>query len=118
MKLISTEYLQEYSKQLNVDWPEVLGALNPKSKFSAEYFEYYIISSSLYSSKIKGNTLVVNSFFRNRAKKKHPKNKEVEEIENLMMAYKFASENKLNKSNLPLAIIIKLCTGRDVCLFC
>jgi Fic family protein len=99
LKLISTEFLQEYSNKVNVDWFEVFNMLKAKSQFSLEDFEYYIISSSLYSSKIEGNTLDANSFFRNRGKKTSPKKKEVQEIETLMEAYKFASENKLNRTN-------------------
>jgi hypothetical protein len=99
LKIISTDYLQEYSKKVNVDWFEIFNKLKAKKQFTYEDFEYYIISSSLYSSKIEGNTLDANSFFRNRGKKTSPKKKEVQEIESLMEAYKFASENKLNRTN-------------------
>ncbi|MFN4147791.1 MAG: Fic family protein [Runella sp.] len=64
-----------------------------------EDFEYYLIASSLYSSKIEGNTLDANSFFRNRGNKNFPKKREVQEIEDLVKAYKFASENNLNHTN-------------------
>jgi len=99
LKLISTEYLEEYSNKVGVDLFEIFNKLEIKNQFSLEDFEYYIISSSLYSSKIEGNTLDANSFFRSRGKKTSPKKKEVEEIETLMEAYKFASENKLNRTN-------------------
>jgi Fic family protein len=99
LKLLSTAYLQEYSEKVKIDWFEVFNKFKTKSQFTLEDFEYYIISSSLYSSKIEGNTLDVNSFFRNREKKTSPKTKEVQEIETLMNAYKFASENTLNRTN-------------------
>jgi len=99
LKLISPAYLEEYSLKVDMDWSEVANTLLAKTQFSIEDFEYYIISSSLYSSKIEGNTLDANSFFRNRGKKSSPKSKEVKEIECLMEAYKFASENKLNQTN-------------------
>ncbi|NUM30907.1 MAG: Fic family protein [Bacteroidetes bacterium] len=73
--------------------------LRSNSSFTTEDFEYYIIASSLYSSKIEGNTLDANSFFRNRRNKSFPKKKEVQEIEDLVKAYKFASENNFNKTN-------------------
>ena len=63
LKLISAEYLQEYSNKVKVDWFEVFNKFKAKAQFSIEDFEYCIISSSLYSSKIEGNTLDVNSFF-------------------------------------------------------
>ena len=99
LKLISPAYLDEYSSKVDMDWSEVANTLQAKTQFSIEDFEYYIISSSLYSSKIEGNTLDANSFFRNRDKKSSPNSKEVKEIECLMEAYKFASENKLNQNN-------------------
>jgi Fic family protein len=99
LKLISPEYLNLYSDKLNTNWMEVFNKLKSKTAFTLEDFEYYIIASSLYSSKIEGNTLDVNSFFRNRNKKTSVKKKEVREIETLMQAYKFASENHLNRTN-------------------
>lgn len=99
LKLISTEFLEEYCERVDLDWYDVFNNLRKKSNFSLDDFDYYLISSSLYSSKIEGNSLDVNSFFRNREKKQTGKKKEVEEIETLMKAYRFASENKLNKSN-------------------
>jgi len=69
LKLISTEYLEEYSNKVGVDLFEIFNKLEIKNQFSFEDFEYYIISSSLYSSKIEGNTLDANSFFRSRGKK-------------------------------------------------
>jgi len=99
LKIISAAYIQEYSEKVNFDRLEVSEKLKIKTQFSLEDFEYYVISSSLYSSKIEGNTLDVNSFFRNREKNDSVKNKEVTEIETLMQAYKFASENKLNRTN-------------------
>jgi Fic family protein len=52
----------------------------------------------LYSSKIEGNTLDADSFFRNRSVNRSPKRKEVQEIEALAQAYRFAAENELNKA--------------------
>ena len=99
LKFISASYLENYSSKITIDWLEVFHKLRSKSKFSNEDFEYYLIASSLYSSKIEGNTIDANSFFRNRGNKNFPKKKEVQEIEDLVEAYKFASENKLNKTN-------------------
>ncbi len=98
-KLISAEYLTGYIAKANIDREKVTLLLHEKSNFTIEDFEYYIIASSLYSSKIEGNTLDVNSFFRNREKQSSVKKKEVAEIEALMNAYSFASDNPLNNTN-------------------
>lgn len=99
LKFISTDYMDAYASKCKIDWLEVSHKLRSKSSFTSEDFEYYLIASSLYSSKIEGNPLDVNSFFRNRGNKSYPRKKEVQEIEDLVMAYKFASENPLNKAN-------------------
>ena len=98
-KFISSDYLATYESKCKIDWHTAMLKLHIKSGFSAEDFEYYLIASSLYSSKIEGNTLDANSFFRNRGSKSSPKKKEVQEIEDLVIAYKFASENGLDKNN-------------------
>lgn len=99
LKFISVEYLETYASKCDIDWLAVFHKLRAKSNFSTEDFEYYLIASSLYSSKIEGNTLDANSFFRNRGNKSFPKKNEVQEIEDLVLAYKFASENNLDKTN-------------------
>lgn len=99
LKFLSSQYLDAYSKLVKVDWLDAFHKLKSKGTFGTEDFEYYVLASSLYSSKIEGNTLDANSFFRNRGKLKSIKKKEVQEIEDLVAAYKFAAENKLNKTN-------------------
>jgi len=99
LTLISPNYLQEYLRTVGWSWTTIAFKLEQRKEFSLEDFEYYVVASSLYSSKIEGNTLDVNSFFRNREKKTSPKQKEVQEIEALMQAYTFAADNALNREN-------------------
>jgi len=99
LKLISAEYFEAYSKTLDIDWVSIFDRLKEKTQFTVGDFEYYIISSALFSSKIEGNPLDVNSFFGSRGKKSSPRKKEVTEIETLMDAYQFASENRLNRTH-------------------
>jgi Fic family protein len=93
--LISEEWFEAYS-----DRPETAKLINFESReipadFSSADFDYYLMASSLYSSKIEGNSLDVNSFFRNQGKAESPKKKEVEEVENLIAAYQFAAGSPL-----------------------
>ncbi|MBI1316147.1 Fic family protein [bacterium] len=99
LHLISSDYLELYASGCVKNGFGVIGLLQSKSAFNADDFEYYLIASSLYSSKIEGNTLNANSFFRYRGNKNLSKSKEVQEIEDLAKAYKFASENPLNQRN-------------------
>jgi len=99
LQLIPTAYLEAFLAQCP---PLDLGTLQTrqsKQGFSSEDFEYYIVASSLFSSKIEGNSLDFNSFFFNKGKKDSPKSKEVTEIEDLVTAYRFASENALKETN-------------------
>lgn len=99
LEIVSAEYLEAYTARCQAEELHHFQAFNPKTEFTAEDFEYYLIASSLYSSKIEGNTLDANSFFRNRDKVDTPRKKEVQEIEDLVAAYRFASENALTRSN-------------------
>jgi Fic family protein len=56
-------------------------------------------SSALFSSKIEGNTLDLNSFLNSKILNKKQK-KEAQEIGDLIEAYKFAQKHKLNEKNL------------------
>ncbi len=101
---VSPEYFLEYSRAttgMNID--SAVRDYDIEGKISKEDFEYYFVASSLFSSKIEGNTLDADSFFRNRKKLSSPKKKEVQEVETLMEAYEFAYEHPLTKKNFLLA---------------
>ncbi len=99
LKFIDSSYLQQYNDANNIDWAELSIRLNKTPEYTEQDFEYYIVSSSLFSSKIEGNTLDFNSFYRNRGKQNLSKGKEIDEIENLVTAYSFASKNILSTDN-------------------
>ena len=98
LHLVSSEYLDAYTSSWTQDRIQVLQTLRAKPEFTTEDFEHYLVTSSLYSSKIEGNTLDANSFFRHRGVKGHPRQKELEEIEDLVEAYRFAAENTLSRT--------------------
>jgi len=95
LHLISSDWFEGYASSEQTEYLMEFRTANTVPAFSPEDFEYYLIASSLYSSKIEGNTLDVNSFFRNKELPLSPKRKEVEEIENLVAAYRFAANNEL-----------------------
>lgn len=64
-------------------------------------FEYLTKSSAVYSSNIEGNSIDLNSYMNYEMNKdKFKEGKEIEEIEDLIEAYGFAQDNKLNEKNL------------------
>lgn len=96
LKMLSPAWIGAYASACTLDWQSTLARLKQKATFSPDDFEHYVLASSLYSSKIEGNTLDVNSFFRNRTNQDFPGRKEVREIENLASAYRFASGSTLS----------------------
>jgi len=99
LAFISSGYLEEYSHRCKINWFDAFNKLKTVKELAIQNFEYYIIASSLFSSKIEGNTLDMNSFMRNRGERSFRKHKEVKEIEDLMKAYKFANQNKITITN-------------------
>lgn len=99
LTLISAEFTGQYSKACPLDWAVVVRNLKNRSKYTVEDFEYYIIASSLFSSKIEGNSLDLNSFMNNRGQKTTAKKKEFQEIEDLVNAYRFVAEHALTQAN-------------------
>ncbi len=64
-------------------------------------FEYLTKSSAVYSSNIEGNSIDLNSYMNYEMNKdKFKVGKEIEEIEDLIEAYGFVQNNKLNEKNL------------------
>ena len=64
-------------------------------------FEYLTKSSAVYSSNIEGNSIDLNSYMNYEMNKdKFKAGKEIEEIEDLIEAYRFAQNNRLNEKNL------------------
>lgn len=75
LHLLSSSYLKAYSDTLKVDISKAVKRLTTKNNFSKEDFEYYIIASSVFSSRIEGNTLDLNSFMRLRGEKQQQRKK-------------------------------------------
>lgn len=99
MRIIDRNYLQTYKKSIgykifklikNFDFSENRGG-----------FDYLTKSSAIYSSNIEGNSIDLNSYMNYEMNKdKFKIGKEIEEIEDLIEAYEFAQNNKLNEENL------------------
>ncbi len=61
--------------------------------------QFLLDSSAVYSSNIEGNSLDLSSFLNSRMAPKKHRPKEVEEIEDLVLAYEFARKHDLNEKN-------------------
>lgn len=94
MKLLSDKYLLKYKK---IVW-DIFERYNLFLEKSEDLnFNYLTQTSSVFSSNIEWNTIDINSFMNFKINK--IKSKDIEEIDNLIMSYEFAQNNKLNEKN-------------------
>ncbi|MBN2485223.1 MAG: Fic family protein [Bacteroidales bacterium] len=99
MKVTERKYLEQYSKLIG---NQILDLIK-KFDFSDSKggFEYLTKASAVYSSNIEGNSIDLNSYMNYElSKEKFKVGKEIQEIENLIKAYRFAQKNKLTEANL------------------
>jgi len=99
MRIYERKYLPEYLKIIGNEASQLIENFD----FSEDNggFEYLTKASAVYSSNIEGNSIDLNSFMNYElSKEKFKPGKEIEEIENLVKAYEFAQQNKLNETNL------------------
>ena len=97
LKILTAEYLDEYSNKLKIDWFDVFNQFRTKNFYSKDDFEYYIQSSATFSSNIEGNSIDIDTYLKNKKFQVKSKPKEMTEIDDLILAYNFAMKNKLNQ---------------------
>ncbi|HRE40313.1 MAG TPA: Fic family protein [Ignavibacteria bacterium] len=97
MGLLTDKYFTEFENDSKVEIQNGLEKL--KLKNSETDFNFMLESSAVFSSNIEGNTIDFNSYKNLKNDLKKNKKKELDEIENLISAYSFAKENKLNENN-------------------
>ncbi len=103
MEVINRNYLAEYTAKIGKDIPKLIQDYN-FSENSTD-FDYLTKASAVYSSNIEGNSINLNSYMnyelsKNKSKEQNKKFHEIDEINNLIQAYEFAQNNKLNEDNL------------------
>lgn len=99
MRITERKYLDTYKETIG----DEISSLIKNFDFSENRggFEYLTKSSAVYSSNIEGNSIDLNSYMNYEMNKdKFKVGKEIEEIEDLIEAYKFAQNNNLNEKNL------------------
>ncbi len=98
MRIIERKYLAAYKTAIGQEIPTLIQDYD----FSDAYgtFDYLTKSSAVYSSNIEGNSIDLNSYMNYDMNKNIFKaGKEIEEIEDLIVAYNFAQSKPLNEEN-------------------
>ncbi len=96
LKILTAEYLDAYSKALTINCHVVFDIIRSKNLYVEDDFEYHIQSSTTYSSNIEGNSIDIDTYLKNKEFKIKSKPKEMKEIDDLILAYNFAKNNKLS----------------------
>ena len=99
MRITERKYFDIYKEEIGNE----ISCLIKNFDFSEDSgeFEYLTKSSAVYSSNIEGNSIDLNSYMNYEMNKdKFKVGKEIEEIEDLIEAYNFAQNNRLNEKNL------------------
>lgn len=99
LKLLKSDFLTEYKKQLNINIEAAFKKLSAKPQ-SIDDFKFYLANSAVHSSNIEGNTVDFDTYLKASEHHLHLKTKEIKEIEELIKAYQFAKENELTLKNI------------------
>ena len=99
MRITERKYLDTYKKSIGIEITKLIKDFDFSENRGG--FDYLTKSSAVYSSNIEGNSIDLNSYMNYEMNKEKFKiGKEIEEIEDLIEAYEFAQNNKLNEKNL------------------
>lgn len=98
MKITDKKYFDQYHELTGKDLKNLISQFDFIDQNGD--LGYQTQASAIYSSNIEGNTIDLNSFMNlSFSKEKFKPTKEVQEIEDLILAYKTAQENTLTEKN-------------------
>ena len=98
MRIIDKKYIEIYHELIGNQMAKLFDLFDFSEKTSD--LGYKTQASAVYSSNIEGNSIDLNSFMNYKLSSgKLKAHKEVQEIENLIDAYKFAQSNTLTEQN-------------------
>jgi Fic family protein len=96
LQLLTDKYLKEYKEALSPDWLSNFALPAENKNYSISDFEFYIQASATYSSNIEGNSIDIDTYLKNKKFSVKSKPKEMNEIDDLILAYNFAKTSKLS----------------------
>lgn len=102
LKIIPTPLLEAYKKSFSTTVEPHFDELQ-ESEISNETFNFYTSVSAVFSSKIEGEDIELDSFIKHKRLGVHYQPDYTQKIDDLYGAYEFAADNKLTPENLFLA---------------
>ena len=99
LKIIPNKYIAQYKKALSEN-PDTLLKNMEKKKIQVDYFQFYNSVSSVYSSKIEGDEIDFDSFFKHKFMNIKFKPNYTKKADDLYSAYEFILKNRLSGKNI------------------
>lgn len=98
MRITDYKYFNQYNELIGFQIEKLIETFDFTEKYSD--LGYKTQASAVYSSNIEGNSIDLNSYMNYKlSQEKFKSGKEIQEIENLVMAYEFAQSNLLTEKN-------------------
>jgi Fic family protein len=97
--ILTDKLLDEFTKALNESPLEKIEKIK-KAEIPVDYFQFYKSVSSVYSSKIEGEDIDFDSYYKHRFLKVKFKPDYTRKADDLYEAYDFIEHNKLNLKNV------------------
>ena len=99
-KIIFEKYFDAFEKQLKDNNFSLDLPIGETPVFTTDSFSFYTSVSSVYSSKIEGEEIELDSYMKHRFMKKEFLSNYTKKIDDLHLAYSFARNNILNSKNI------------------
>jgi len=97
-KIIKSKYFDYYNKNQPITLLKHFNKLK-ELNFDNKKFGYYVSGASVYSSMIEGNKIDFDTFLKYSETGMNTKSKSYKEIKDLISAYEYAKNKKLNLKN-------------------
>lgn len=102
LKIIPADLLEQYNTQVNKDLPSSFEKLKD-AEISSDSFSFYTSVSSVFSSKIEGEDIELDSYIKHKKFGIEFLPDYTKKIDDLYNTYTFAKSNVLNKKNIEKA---------------
>lgn len=99
LKIIHGQLLDKFRELVDKDFLKVLNSI-PELQIPVDYFQFYTSVSSVYSSKIEGEDIDFDSFFKHKFLNVKFKPDYTRKTDDLYKAYEFIFKNRLSSKNV------------------
>ncbi len=98
-KILSASLLNDFIKQIDFNLEDTISLIEGDS-VPVDYFQFYNAVSSVYSSKIEGENIDFDSFYKHKFLNVKYKPDYTKKSDDLVAAYEFTLQNDLNLDNV------------------